>query len=383
MKLQDFKVGFPLASVWFGALVGPSLLTGVFGTVYFAPYGGAWSMLIMLASVLVAVTLIVFASEVTKRNQAYHFGAMSKAMYGKWDPILGTILNIYMLVSVLVGAGTVIATTSSLLQDLLGVSPLLGSVMMAALCTFLAAFGAKFVRAISSVMSVILIVGMALLVGIIVYFNHGSWGQILTSWVPADGYKVSAGFYGAVVLALYQSSFAMHLCSVEQTLKTKGHTIAFAISCVVLLFIAFCASTLMVLPYIPEVLPENIPLISIIQNHFGKLSAIGTVLYTVTMFFALVSSAVPIMQSCIARVDGWYPRKGLLNSVICRNVITGILFWVIALCVSFLGLKGIVSTVYSYLGYAAVPLIVIPCCFVLPIKRSRAKRRAALDSKNN
>lgn len=41
-KHSSFKTAFPIASAWFGALVGPSMVSGVYALVYFAPYG-AWA----------------------------------------------------------------------------------------------------------------------------------------------------------------------------------------------------------------------------------------------------------------------------------------------------------------------------------------------------
>ena len=56
-KRNSFSVAFPIASVWFGALVGPSMVSGVFAAVYFMPYG-MWGLLLPFVSMAVASLIV-------------------------------------------------------------------------------------------------------------------------------------------------------------------------------------------------------------------------------------------------------------------------------------------------------------------------------------
>ena len=55
----SMKTAFPIASVWFGALVGPSMVSGAFAVVYFSPYG-MWGMLLPFVSMGVACVIVGF-----------------------------------------------------------------------------------------------------------------------------------------------------------------------------------------------------------------------------------------------------------------------------------------------------------------------------------
>ncbi len=56
-KHSSFLVAFPVSSVYFGALVGPSMVSGVFAAVYFAPYG-AWGLILPLVTMGLAAFIV-------------------------------------------------------------------------------------------------------------------------------------------------------------------------------------------------------------------------------------------------------------------------------------------------------------------------------------
>ena len=58
-KQSSFFVAFPVSSVYFGALVGPSMVSGAFAAVYFAPYG-AWGLILPLVTMGLAAFIVTF-----------------------------------------------------------------------------------------------------------------------------------------------------------------------------------------------------------------------------------------------------------------------------------------------------------------------------------
>ena len=163
-KTSSLKIAFPVSSVWFGALVGPSMISGAFSIVYFAPYG-IWGLLLPLAAMGTAATIIGMGSEVARRHKLYDYHSYTKCLYGtnSIGKILCIIMEIYMLFAMVVGGSSVMAMGGIFLNDLLGVHQVWGSVLMAALSIVIVLWGAKLVRATSSVMSVIMVTGMILL----------------------------------------------------------------------------------------------------------------------------------------------------------------------------------------------------------------------------
>lgn len=375
VSLKDFKVGFPIASVWLGAMVGPSLLTGVFAMQYFAPYGGWTSILLMIFNVAISAIIVALAADIARRNKAYHFGDMSRAMYGKYNIIFGTLLNILMICSVLVNAAALLAVWKTLMFDVFGAPPIVGTISIIIVCTFLCIYGADIVRKASAIMTVILFIGMIALFGFSVWANWGNWSSILSNSTPVEGFTMGRGIWRAFVLGFYQTTIAMHLSAVQQTLETKQHTVAFGICSFLMILFAFCCTELIVLPYASELVTSgvSIPIYRVVTTKFGTYSKIGSIIYSITMFFAIISSFVPIIQSSISRFDPYYPKTGVFNNSRFRYFISVVLFWIIAIFVSKVGLTALIGKAWLYLGYVSLPLIVIPCV-ILPLKLRREER---------
>ncbi len=90
-RYSSFSVAFPIASVWFGALVGPSMVSGAFAVVYFMPYG-MWGLLLPFVSMGVASVIVscsLFGKKKLWRVENY-------SDYGKkavWENMLGFLVR--------------------------------------------------------------------------------------------------------------------------------------------------------------------------------------------------------------------------------------------------------------------------------------------------
>lgn len=371
--MKSLKIGFPIAAVWFGMLVGPSLMTGSYGTVYYGPYGALGGIVCMLVAVIVAVILCSFTAEVCRREKVYNFNDFGKAIYGRFAPVLCIVLNLYMTVSVILNNGAILSATGTLMTDMFNLPAWVGMAIMIILTVLLAIFGAEFVRKSSAILSVVLVIGLFGLAGAAIYFNWGNWDVSLSAPV-LEGYKLGAGIKAAALLGLYQISVGLHLAAVQDTLKTKSHTASFAVCSVALLMLAYFCGTLMVFPWVSDAAKNNVPMLYVIANHFGSFSGIASWIYTITMFFALLTSAVPVTRSVVATLDRYLAKLSFLKNGILRTVLAGVFLWVISLLLSKLGVAGILGTLYGYMGYISVPLVIVPCCIIMPIRWSRQKK---------
>ena len=62
MKTSAFKVGFPIGAVFFGSLVGPSMVSGIYSKVYLVPYG-MWGFVFALFFPFISSIIIGFSAE--------------------------------------------------------------------------------------------------------------------------------------------------------------------------------------------------------------------------------------------------------------------------------------------------------------------------------
>lgn len=381
-KTSSFKVAFPISAVWFGALVGPSMISGAFSIVYFAPYG-VFGLLLPLVAMGTAAVIIGMGAEVARRHKVYDYHNYTKCLYGTntLGKILCIVMEVYMLIAMVVGGSSVMAMGGIFLNDLLGVHQVWGSVLMAALSIVIVLWGAKLVRATSSVMSVIMVAGMILLTAFAVYFNPSGFHNMFSAGRVSDHPPIGAGIWNAVLLGLSNACNALTLCSVEQTLTQKKHSVTVGICSFILNSMAFIIETLAVLPYCtdPEVLSHSVPVLYIVSNFLSKYAPWLPAVYMITMFFGLISSGAPQLHAVATRMKPYYPDHKVFKIEKVQHLITGVIYFAICIAISQLGLRTIISNGYSMLGYLAMPLLIIPICVLMPLRWRRQRNKQTLN----
>ena len=172
-----------------------------------------------------------------------------------------------MVIAMIVGGSAVIAMSSTFLNDLLGIPQLGGALIMAVICIVLVLWGAGLVRSASSLMSVVMIAGLVILAVLIISERSKELGTIVSTWYAPEKNSFWIGLPGAVALGLSNCCNALTLSAVEQKVSRTRDCAAIGIISFVMNSTAFIITTLMLLPYCPEVLTNTIPILSIIHQH--------------------------------------------------------------------------------------------------------------------
>ena len=373
---HSLKIALPVSFVWFGALVGPSMISGAFAAAYFAPYGAVGLLLPML-SMGIAAIIIAMGADITRRERVYSYSMLANRIYGRYSRVLTPLLEVYMVIAMIVGGSAVVSMGGTFLQGLTGLPELVGAVVMAVISIALVLWGERLVRASSSVMSVVMIVGMLLLSAIAMANRPQQLAEALQSFRVPEGVSLRAGISGAVALGFSNACNALTLCAVEQEVREKKHAVAIGVCSFVLNSLAFILSTLLLLPYCPDVLLDAVPTLSVIENFLAQRAPWLPTVYMVTMFLALLSSGAPQLHAVAYRVKGLYPKRGVFADARVCNLTTGILYFALCIAISSFGLRAIISKGYSMLGYLAIPLIVLPICVITPLRRSLREREQA------
>lgn len=363
----SIKRAFPVSSVWFGALVGPSMVSGAFAAVYFAPYG-AWGLVLPLIAMGAACVVVAFGVNGARAAGIFEYSGYAGFLYGKAARILSPLLEIYIIVAMIVGGSAVIAMGGIFFNGLFGISEFAGAVLMAALSTVPVLWGDSLVRKSSVVMTLVLIAGFVLLI------LYGAWekredlGRIVLKWEAPKGIRFFSGLSGAFFLGLSNAPNAITLCSVSQKLKKQSDSVSVGIISFILNSFCFIGCTAFILPFTPSILSETVPNLFIINNYLAAKLPFLPVLYLVIMLFGLVSSGVPQLHAVASRVIKLYPSNSPMNNKLLKNLSTSIIYMTLCIIISFLGLRVIIGRGYSLLGQLAIPLIIIPVCIILPIR---------------
>lgn len=365
-KQSSFFVAFPVSSVYFGALVGPSMVSGAFAAVYFAPYG-AWGLILPLVTMGLAAFIVTCGMIGIRHWKVYDYSSYAKKLYGPLSPILSPLLEVFLILAMIVGGSSVIAMGGTFFNSLLGIPVFMGAVLMAVISSLLVLWGAELVRKSSTLMTVVLVVGFFLLVLFAAQTKSERLFSIITNWEVPEGVRFLSGVGPALSLGLSHASNALTLSSVSQNIRTGKDACMVGFISFLLNSAAFIACTILILPYCPEALSESVPNLYIINTFLVKRVPWLPAVYSIVMFFGLASSGAPQLHAVASRVLPLYPDS-LNMTALTKNIITSFLYMALCIAISFLGLRTIISSGYGLLGSLAVPLIVIPLCIVMPVR---------------
>ena len=373
MKLKEnLRTAFPISAVWFGALVGPSMVSGTYAAVYFAPYG-TWGIVLSYLSMVGICLIVALAANIVRVNKTYEYAHFAKVIYGRLSPVLLPVLDLFMILAMIVGGSAVISMSGVFFQDLFGVPAIVGAAIMAVMGILLDLWGAELVRLSSSVMTPILLIGFLLLTGTVIASRLDALQVILSDWSTAQ-IDLGAGVTGAILLGFSNLGMVTSLCSVEQKVTRRSECVWIAVCSLLLNGTAFALVTVFLLPYCPEVLSQGVPTTYIIENFIAADGAWITKAYGLVMFFALLSSSAPQLHAVSSRVLKFFPQTESPQRQKRRNLLIGIAYMGCCIAISTLGLFTIVSKGYSMLAKLGMPLIALP--IVIYALRRIAGRRA-------
>ena len=380
-RRSSFSIAFPVASVWFGALVGPSMVSGAFASLYFVPYG-LFGLILPLISMGVASVIIAMGAEVTRHERVYSYSELSNRVYGRYSRALSPMLELYMVLAMVIGGSSVVSMAGTFFNGLTGLPAIYGSVLISILSIVLVLWGAKLVRASSLVISLLMIFGMVALALSAILERPAETASLLSDPEKLPLSDALIGVKGALALALSNSVNALTLCSVEQKVETKRDSVWIGILSFVMNSFAFIITTLMILPY-KEVQNDAVPVLSIVNTFLCERLPWLPVLYMITMFFALLSSGAPQLNAVAYRINKLYPDKEIFRSPLLRNLITGVIYFLLCILISTVGLRAIIGKGYATLGFLAIPLIVIPLVVIMPLRYRREKSLVKVNYNEN
>ncbi len=362
MRLKEtLHTAFPVSAVWFGALVGPSMVSGAYSAVYFAPYG-AWGIVLSYLSMIGICLVVGLSANIVRSNHTYEYAHFARVIYGRLSPVLLPILDLFMILAMVVGGSAVLSMAGTFFGDLLGVPVIFGAVIMAVMGILLDLWGAHLVRLSSAVMTPILIVGFVLLTGTGIFSRMDHLWAALSDWSIADK-NLGSGLVGAILLGFSNLGMATSLCSVEQRVTKRSECTWIAVCSLILNGTAFALETLFLLPYCPKALTAQVPATYIIENFIAVEHPWIHSTYLLVMFFALLSSSAPQLHAVSSRVLKFFPDAKDIRQGKRRNLTIGIIYMVCCVAISSFGLFAIVSKGYSMLAKLGIPLIALPVMF--------------------
>lgn len=362
---ERFKNWFGIGALMFGTYCGANMASGVYATTYMVPVGGGWMWLWLAIFIAFMAFFCAVALDFIRVYKSDNYNSYYLALWGAHKPdtnpvfklIVSVFFDVYTTLMGVVTVAATIALTANLLYSLLGIPVGIGSIATVVMFTLLSMYGAAFLRKFNTVMTISLTVCLIAVLIAVLGIKGGELGARLfdfeqkTEWT---GSTVSGHLGMFVSYCFISASWGGTLSNYSEKIRTKKDAICAGIMIGVMVASLFFMTGLIVLPFMPEAFVDA-PILYICQNYLpGALTAI----YWVVVMFSVVSTGPTFIFNTSNRFVRLWKTDSVPHRV--KLCVIAVVFLVLCLILSQVGLIAICQKWYTKLGNIAMFAIAIP-----------------------
>lgn len=276
--------------------------------------------------------------------------------------------EVTFVATVLMVVGGCIATGAEVLEQYLGFPIIIGTSIIVFITIILSMYGADLVRASSTIMTIFI---MVLLATIVIVGLLSPDANFIGHWQTSSFSDTS--LLSAILMAITYTGFQSagniaNAVSVSQGISSKKESKKAAVVGMILNTILILLIAILLFAY-PESITETMP------NYFLVYELGIPVLlfaYVTIVLLAVITTTVSFSFAVVARYGHLLPIKSEKK----RNFTLVVILLILTVIVSLFGLDAIVNKGYKYLGYACIPLVVIP---IILVGRKKTKNLELLE----
>ena len=366
-KQSNLSIAIGVACVAMGTHFGPGVASGTQILVYWVKYG-IWGVISAVLSMGLLAYCIYCSAEFSRIYKTYNYADWTEKVWGfKWIVYL---LDFSFIIVMMTALGGSLNAIGSLMSSQFGLNYWF-SVGLAIICaSVLCAYGAKLVSRASSYMMYLVIAVLTVIIVMAMSSGQLHLGQALENIKAGQVAGIKPSFLGAIwsgiIYASFQANVIGNITSVSEQLPDRKTTKLAAV-------IAFGGNALMLVAltlfFLASVTVPGYEVMDTATNplpFYGVLTALGysgiTLIYVVTVFVAVLSTAVGFCFGAISRYSKLY-RKPTEQAPLKDALLVAALLLACA-AASKLGIVALVSTGYTILGYLNLPLLIFPAIYL-------------------
>lgn len=361
-KKKGVPIALGIASVWFGAHVGPGIASGKQIAVYYSAFG-KWGFITPIIAMGLLGILVYYSIEFARIRKITSFKDLTDQLFHPYERLFSIFFEITFIATVLMVVGGCIATGAEILKQYIGLPIAFGTAILVLITILLTMFGANLVRASNTIMTIFILVclGIIVILGLLSPQGDlsGHWQATSISDVP---------FWSPIIMAIVYAGFqsagnVANTVAVSEGLEGKKESMKAAAIGIVLNTLLILAIAALLFAY-PEAVTETLPNYYIVEKLGIPILLFA---YVLLVLLAVLSTTVAFSFSVIARYGKFIP----IDDERKRDFILVLILCVLTVIVSMLGLDAIVSKGYKYLGYACIPIVIIPIIVVSKYRLSK------------
>lgn len=349
---SSWAAAFTVASVWFGTHVGGGFATGNQVVSYFVQYGITgfiWPILSMALLAWVMYVVMRFARLRGLTNYKDTFAELYP------NPKMEILFEIFYVIIILAAVAAAVSGAAGLVEQFLHLPYVVSCLVVIACLVVLSIFGIKLIIAVSTFLSAGILVIVAIMFVVGLTNAPLSLGEAVEA-TPVNN-AAYALFRGVPVYAGFQCVSIPSMIAAATTVTNNKGVKRAAVLGGLMNGLALAASALMLLTWYPSIVAGealNLPNLFVCQSIGWQWL---TVIYSLLLFCAFISTSVTLVFSMIDRFQNKLPESVPEAG---RKIIVGAVVIAICFAVSLLGLSFIISKVYGYCGYYGIIFIILP-----------------------
>lgn len=371
--MEKKKMGVPvslgIASVWFGTHAGPGAAAGTFAAAYFSRFG-KWGLFTPFLTIFLMATCVYYGIEYSRIKEIDNFSDFTESFFNPYGKLFSGFFEITYLAGVSLALAAGIATAASIITEYVGIPYAISALLIVAASIILSIFGEELVRASSAVMTIFIVVCLA---AISIAGLASSNSSFMAEWNSASfsDFSVFEAIKSAFIYAgVLTAGVVGNSIAVSSGLKDGKDSFNSAALGYIMNIFLIMAVALLLFAY-PQYVGTDLPNYLVVED-LG--SSILLFAYVALVVLAVLSTIVTYSYTVAGRYSKFLPMKAGVG----RDFLTILILFTITYFISLVGLSAIIGRGYTYLGYAAIPSVILPIMFLGHSKTKNAAREMGI-----
>lgn len=358
----SLSVCFAISFIWFTTQFGGGFASGRQIIDYYVSYGWYAVFTPILAQLIMAI-LFYYVLKTSYQKKLKNYSEFTHDLYGKTSKVMSPLFEVLYNLTLCIATAVAFATGGSTLTQLLGIPYWISTLMIAVAMFALTIFGYKLVQKAATIVSILIVVGMfAVLLPNIIHFAP----QFAQNFSDLKGASKPMGsaLWKMMLYVAFQvpalGAYVVHAKSYNNLREVKASmTIGFFVNSVMIMLATFGMISIFT---VPGAMTKPVPILVLVQNGVG--AAFLTPIISLLILIGSLSTGVNFVYGIVGRIVDYIGRNDSqevqIEKLSSRSAIISLVYIIITFCVAQFGLIPLVGKGYSYCGYAAIVIVVLP-----------------------
>ncbi|MEE3481506.1 MAG: hypothetical protein VZQ80_05920 [Lachnospiraceae bacterium] len=367
MKENNEKTSLGLilgvAFVWFTTHFGGGFASGAQLYSYFVRYG-AWCLVMPAVAMAYNAFFFTYCLRFARKHEVYDYRSYNNAFYGRFAPVFSNLFEFLYIVVMCVAPAVAFATGGATLHAVTGLPYLLCTLLIGAFIFVVAIFGTDLVRRVSSVLSIVIIVGLLAVYLPNILSGAGRISDALSA-MQAEDFSFGKALYSAFLYGTFQlcnvAVFVQHAKTFKKPSDAKKSMIVgFVINSALMIMVVLGLLTVYT---DPDMASAQVPTVLMVQKGVG--AAFFTPVISVLIILGAVTTAVNMVAAMVKRIGAAVltdeeKKRTEGGKPVAKTVLIALACCLIDFGIAQFGLLTLIAKAYSFIAYLAIPVILVP-----------------------